>query len=82
MAQKIFRVTVSRVDGALFDGEAVSLTVPGSEGEMTLLPDHMPIISVLKAGTVTVRKADGASETFIVDRGTLEVHGNHATVLL
>ncbi len=79
---KLLKLTIAKVDGAVFDGDVVSVTVPGTEGEMTLLGDHEPIISALKAGTVTVVQAEGESVTYEVTRGTLEVHGNHATVLI
>ncbi|MBC7836568.1 F0F1 ATP synthase subunit epsilon, partial [Acetobacteraceae bacterium] len=48
-------VTIARVDELLYDGEARSLTVPGSAGEMTLLSEHEPLISTLKPGLITVR---------------------------
>lgn len=82
MAQKLLHVTVARVDGPVFNGEVISLTVPGSEGEMTLLADHVPLISVLKKGVVTVRKSDNGEESFPIERGTLEVSRNQATVLI
>lgn len=80
--QKLLKLTISRVDGPVFDGEVVSVTVPGGEGEMTLLADHTALVSVLKAGTVIVRKADGTQEQFPVESGTLEVSHNATTILL
>src|SRR3990167_3797063 len=62
--QKTLQLNIARVDGSLFMGEVVSVTVPGSEGEMTLLPDHTPLVSALRAGTITLRKADGEAEEF------------------
>jgi F-type H+-transporting ATPase subunit epsilon len=79
---KLLKLTIAKVDGAVFDGDVISVTVPGTEGEMTLLADHEPIISALKAGKVTVIPAEGEAQTYEVSRGTLEVHGNHATVLI
>lgn len=82
MAQKLLQLTISRVDGALFSGEVISVQLPGAEGEMTILADHKPLISPLKTGVVTVTKSDGVVETFPVASGTLEVSKNHATVLV
>ena len=70
--QKTFQVTVTKVDGPLFKGEAVSVTVPGVEGEMTILPEHTALISPLKKGVITVHKTDG-EEFFDIEQGTLEV---------
>jgi len=80
--QKTLQLNIARVDGSLFMGEVVSVTVPGSEGEMTLLPDHTPLVSALRAGTITLRKADGETEEFPVVSGTLEVSKNSVTILL
>jgi len=80
--QKTFHLTIARVDGPLFEGDVSSVTVPGVEGEMTLLAEHSAIVSPLKAGVVTVR-AEGGEQFFEVEEsGTLEVSGNQATVLM
>lgn len=80
--QKTLQLTIARVDAPVFSGAVVSVTVPGSEGEMTLLADHTPLMSALRAGTITVRKEDGTSEEFAATGGTLEVSQNQVTVLL
>ncbi len=79
---KLLKLTVARVDMPLFDGEVVSVTVPGLAGEMTLLADHAPIISPLREGTIVIKKENGEEETISVSSGTLEMSGNHATVLV
>jgi len=75
-------LTITRVDGPLFDGEAVSVTVPGVEGELTVLARHEAFISPLRPGTVTVRTPDGEAHAFEVESGTIEVSNNQATILL
>lgn len=80
--QKTLQLTIARVDAPVFSGAVVSVTVPGSEGEMTLLADHTPLMSALRAGTITVRKEDGTNEEFAATGGTLEVSQNQVTILL
>ena len=79
---KLLKLTISKVDAPVFDGDVVSVTVPGTEGEMTILADHEALISVLRAGTVTVKTEAGAPQTFAVEQGTIEISNNHATVLI
>ncbi len=79
---KLLNLTISKVDAPVFDGDVVSVTVPGTEGEMTILADHEALISVLKAGTVTVRPETGDVQTYVIDQGTIEISHNHATVLI
>ncbi len=79
---KQLNLTISRVDAPVFSGQITSVTVPGSEGEMTLLADHTPLMTALRAGTITIRKADGETENFPVTSGTMEVSHNTVTILL
>lgn len=80
--QKTFHLTVSRVDTALYDSDAVSVQVPGTEGDMTLLADHAPIIASLKEGIIVITRADTTTETFDIENGTVEVRDNHVSILL
>ncbi len=75
------KLTISKIDKILFSGEADSVTVPGSDGEMTILAHHMPIITTLKAGTITVKVKDMKPESYVVTSGFLEV-GKSETVIL
>lgn len=79
--QKLLNLIVTRVDGPIFKGEVLSVTIPGTEGEMTILADHEPLISPLKAGVITIRKEDG-EETCEIHSGTLEVSNNQAVALI
>lgn len=79
---KLLNLTVSRVDMPVFDGPVRSVTVPGEAGEMTLLADHMAVISPLKAGVILIKREDGEEESINIETGTLELSNNHATVLI
>ena len=82
MSQKLLQLTITRVDGPVFNGEVISVAVPGVAGDMQLLAGHESIISPLKSGEVRIVKADGATESFPLTAGTLEVSNNHATILI
>lgn len=74
-------VLVATVSETLFNGPAESVTVPGTAGEMTILANHEPIITTLKAGTLRV-KAGGEVKEFPVTNGVLEVSNSTANILL
>ena len=76
-----FHLTISKVHEVLFSGEAVSLTVPGVEGELTILAYHVPFISQLKAGTLKVRTVDN-TESFTITQGFVETSNGQVTVLV
>ena len=80
---KTFRLTVARVGENLFDGEAASVTLPGSEGVFTVLANHEALVSELKAGDVVIRDEKGNTQVIEVsDRGVAEISHNQTTVLL
>ena len=81
----MIHLVIAKVDEVLFDGEAYSLTVPGADGDMTVLGHHMPLITTLRPGVITVRTAHiPVSEPFtcVVQSGILEVRQGGATVIL
>jgi F-type H+-transporting ATPase subunit epsilon len=79
---KLLQLTIARVDAPVFSGEVLSVTVPGTEGEMTLMADHEAIISALKEGVITYRVPGASAEVVSVTQGTLEVRDNVATILI
>ncbi len=79
---KQLKLTISRVYGPIFDGEVISVTVPGIAGEMTILANHSALISPLKNGLITIRKEGSEIEEVEIESGTLEISQNHATILI
>lgn len=82
MDAKTFHLIITAVSGAKFDGEAVSVTVPGSAGEMTLLAGHEPLVSTLQQGTITARGVGAGEQDIDIQGGVIECVGNLVTVLL
>lgn len=60
--------------------QASAVQLPGSEGDMTAMPNHAPTITTLRPGLMTVT---GASETleFVVTGGFAEISAEATTVL-
>ena len=67
--------------GIEMEVEAKVIIVPTLSGEISVLPKHIPIISVLKAGTMTV-KTDQKEIVREIEGGILEVDGDKAVILL
>jgi len=77
-----FHLVIASVGETRFDGAAVSVTIPGMGGEMTLLAHHEPIVTTLKPGTITVKETQGESKRFDIQSGVVECSGNRVVVLL
>ena len=79
----MFPFSIATVDKILFEGEVASVTAPGASGELTILANHMPIITTLKEGKVIVRiGSDKKEQEFEVSGGLLEASSNRATILV
>jgi F-type H+-transporting ATPase subunit epsilon len=65
----------------LFSGDVASVTLPGTEGEMTIMPMHAPVLATLRPGFVTVVKDGGATDKMFVRGGFAEVNAKGLTVL-
>ena len=59
--------------------QAWAVKIPGTEGDLTAMPYHMPLITTLRPGILTVRTDEGDQE-FVITGGFAEV-GDGLTVL-
>jgi len=67
-------------DKKVYEGEATSVTLPGTLGSFEILNHHAPIISTLQDGKLVVR-GGGKEETFMIQGGVVEALNNVVTVL-
>jgi F-type H+-transporting ATPase subunit epsilon len=64
----------------MFDGEADAVVAPAFDGEVGILPNHAPFMTLLGEGTLTVRQA-GSQSRFRVRGGFLQVVDNRVRVV-
>lgn len=57
-----------------------SVVLPGSEGELGVLPHHAPLVSMLGVGELRIRKG-GAEESFAIVGGFLQVRPDKVVVM-
>jgi F-type H+-transporting ATPase subunit epsilon len=63
-----------------YSDEVDSVQLPGSEGELGVLPHHAPLISTLGVGELRIRKG-GAEESFAIVGGFLQVRPDKVVVM-
>jgi F-type H+-transporting ATPase subunit epsilon len=73
-------VEITSQDRSVFSGEADIVVVPGTLGEMGILPHHSPLLSTLKFGLIKVRYK-GEEKVFTVAGGIVEVQPDQVTIL-
>src|SRR5215203_7358717 len=63
-----------------YQDEVDSVVLPGSEGELGVLPHHAPLVSTLGAGELRLRKG-GQEESFAIVGGFLQVLPDRVVVM-
>ena len=74
------RCEIVSQDRMVFAGDVDIVVLPGSDGEMGILPHHAPLLTTLKIGIIKVRSG-GKEEVFTVAGGVAEVQPDIVTVL-
>jgi len=77
---KTFKFTITTPEKTLVSEEVEQVSLPTEMGEITILPHHIPLVSLLKSGEMRIVKS-GKEELYAVAGGFIEVLGNHVTVL-
>ncbi|MCS6905464.1 MAG: ATP synthase F1 subunit epsilon [Bacteroidia bacterium] len=68
-------------DKSFFSGPIVAVRVPGSQGSFAVLYNHAPIIALLSHGLVKVTLPEGATKSFQIKGGVIEVYKNQVVIL-
>ena len=67
-------------EAKIYSEEVEMVTLPGSEGELGIYPNHVPLMTQVHAGEIIVNR-DGAEEVLAVGEGFIEVTGDHVAIL-
>jgi len=67
-------------EGHIVSGEVDSVVLPGSDGELGILPNHVPLVTAIKPGELSYTKG-GKTEHYAVGTGFVEVTGGRVSVL-
>jgi F-type H+-transporting ATPase subunit epsilon len=79
---KTMHVDIVSAEQAIFSGEATMVIAPGEAGELGILPEHTPLLTRVRPGTVRIQMPDGAEEEVIyVSGGMMEVQPDVVTIL-
>jgi F-type H+-transporting ATPase subunit epsilon len=77
---KTIHVDIVSAEQEIFSGEADVVIAPGEGGELGILPEHMPLLTRVKPGTIRIQKG-GEEEVIYVSGGMMEVQPDRVTVL-
>ena len=75
-----FQLDIISLTKPAFSGKVDSVTIPGSEGVMTVLKNHLPLITPLVSGEVVIRQGKETTH-MAISRGFLIVEKDKVTVM-
>lgn len=73
MPVKTIKFEIATPEQIVLKDYVVRATIPTQSGELTILPDHIPLVSILRPGVIEIEKADGNLDVMAVSGGFLEV---------
>ena len=76
-----FKIEIISPEKIIFSDDIKMATLPSYEGEMSILKNHISIITFLRPGIVKVQKKDGNFNDFFVQDGTVEYFNDSLIVL-
>ena len=79
MSEK-FNLEIIRPDRTIFNSETKEVVIPAYEGIMTILKDHIALITFLRPGFIEV-EIENKLEKFYVEDGTVEFFNNNLLIL-
>ena len=75
-----FVVEIISPDKSILKTEGTEVTIPSYEGQMGILKDHIPLITFLRPGLVTI-KENSDKKIFFIEDGTVEFSNNSLLIL-
>ena len=67
-------------EAKIYSEEVSMVTLPGSEGELGIYPNHVPLMTQVHAGEIIVSR-NGSEEVLAVGEGFIEVTGDLVAIL-
>ena len=81
MSDSQLHVELVSADRVVWSGDATTVVARTTEGEVGILANHSPLMSLMVAGVVEVRSDGGETIRAAVDSGFLSVGGNRVSIL-
>ena len=76
-----FQLQIISPEKVIFSGDARMVVLPSYEGDMSILKNHISIITFLRPGIIKIQKDDVNFEEFFVQDGTVEYFNNNLVIL-
>ncbi len=76
-----FKFELVSPERLLVSEQVISVVIPGTEGELTVMANHAPLMTTVRPGVVTVALASGSTERYVVFGGFADIVPQGCTLL-
>jgi F-type H+-transporting ATPase subunit epsilon len=76
-----FKFELVSPERLLVSEDVEAVVIPGTEGEMTVMANHAPVMTTIKPGVVTVKPTSGADQRYVVFGGFADILPAGCTLL-
>ncbi len=81
MLQKLIKFEIVTPERIVLKEQVAQVTVPTKQGEITVLPNHIPLVASLMPGVIEIKKSDNSMEVMSVSGGFIEVLKDKVVIL-
>ncbi|ADK13334.1 MULTISPECIES: F0F1 ATP synthase subunit epsilon [Clostridium] len=78
---EVLKLTILTPDREFYEGEVVEVITESIQGDIAILPDHMPLVTTLKPANTEIVQKDGKKLKAFTSTGVLEVINNELKIL-
>ena len=75
-----FKLEIISPEKTLYEAEVDEVEIPGFEGNMTILRDHINLVTFIRPGIITVT-SNAKTKKFYIENGTTEFENNNLLIL-
>ena len=76
----MLKLEIVTPESVIYSEDVDMVTLPGSEGDTGIYPNHVPLMTKVQAGELVVKRG-GAEEILAVGKGFAEITGDHVAIL-
>ena len=82
MSEKnLLHFKIATPEKVIYENDILQVSIPTTTGEITVLPHHSPLVSILQAGELKIKDEKG-EQIIAVSSGFLEVRANNEIIIL
>jgi len=73
---------ITTAERKVFESDSITqISLPSTSGEITILPNHVPLMTVLGIGEIEISLHDGTKTAIFVNGGIVQLSHNHVEIL-